>query len=157
MASRSSGDSYQAVGPLLHRLLCKLVVDHVVKHRAPVAVHRLVHIFPGAERRDDEGHLVSHASFEVVLEPIVGAVHDLINGKRGRRPVGVCLIVLLQLRLDLCQPLVQLLFWAGIQGGEGADNPCLALRDDERRVGDDEERGPDDRYTQTALQRLCEL
>jgi len=86
---------------------------------------------------------VLDARLEVVHQPVVGAVDNLVDGEgRGRR-VGVGGVVLRELRLDPDQPLIELVLWAGVERREGADDARLALRDDEVRRGDDEERRAD--------------
>ena len=96
--ARRHGD--QAIRAFLDRLLGEFIVDDVVQHDAAVAVHRLVHVFTRAQRRDDDGHLVLHAQLQVVLQAVVRLVHDLVDGKWRRRLVRVLGVVFGQLRGD---------------------------------------------------------
>ena len=141
MAAGTGGYRDQAIGAFLDRLAGKAVVDDVVQHDAAVGVHRLVDELLGPQRSDHDRHLVLHAQFQVVLQAVIGAVHDLVDRKRRRGSVGIGRVPSRQLRGDLLQPFFQLLRRPGIQRREGADDTGLALGDDQVRIGDDEHGG----------------
>ena len=89
MAARAGRHRDQAVGALLDRLAGEAVVDHVVQHDAAVASA------PPAltsSRAPSEvmtiGTLYFTHSVEVVLEPVVRLVDDLVDRERRRRALG---------------------------------------------------------------------
>jgi hypothetical protein len=80
VAAGTRGHGDQAVGALLDRLVREGVVDDVVQHHAAPGVHGVVDVGARAQAGDDDGHLVLGADLHVVLEPVVGLVHDLVDG-----------------------------------------------------------------------------
>jgi hypothetical protein len=140
---RRHGD--QPVGALVDGLVREGVVDDVVQHDAAPAVNRLVDVRSRAERGDDDRHLVSGADLHVVVEPVVGLVHDLVDGERRCGGFRMVPVPRGQRLGDLGQPLVQLLGRPGIERRHRTDDAGLALRDDELGVADDEQRRADDR------------
>ena len=145
VATGAGSHCHQPVGALFNRLVGKLVVDDVVQHHTAPAVHRLVQVFACAQAGDDQRHLVFGTDLHVVLQPVVGLVHDLVDGKRGRRCLGMRLVVRGQRLGDFGQPVVQLRGRAGIERGHRADDAGLALGNHQLRVADDEQRRSDDR------------
>ena len=89
MAAGAGRHQDQAVGALLDRLVREFLVDDVVEDDAAPVMRGLVQLFAGAERGDDHRHLVLLAKREIRIEPVVGAVHDLVDGERRRQPLGM--------------------------------------------------------------------
>ncbi len=89
MAAGPGGDQDQAVGALLDRLVREFLVDHVVKNDAAPAMGGLIELLARAKRGDDDRHLVLFAERKVLFEPVVRTVHDLIDGERRRRRIGM--------------------------------------------------------------------
>ena len=83
MATRAGRHGDQTVCAFVNRLVRKPVVDDVVQHDAAPAVHRLVQVLARTQAGDDDRHLVFGADLHVVLKPVVGLVHDLVDGKRS--------------------------------------------------------------------------
>ncbi len=152
MAARPGRHRDQPVRALVDRLLGEGVVDDVMQHDAAIAVHRVVDLLARAQRGDDDGHLVFHAQCQVVLEPVVGLVHDLVDGERRRGLVRMLRIVFGQRRGDALQPGLQQLGRARVQRRERADHAGLALGDHEIRIGDDEQRRAHHGHGQAVLQ-----
>ena len=152
MAARAGGHGNQAVGALLDGLAREAVGDDVMQGDPAIGVDRLVQVLASAERGYDDRNLVFHAQLDVLLEPIVGLVHDLVDGERRRRRLRVGLVIGRQFLGDPGQPLVQLRDGAGVQRREGPDDASLALGDHQVRIADDEQRRGDDRKTQAVAQ-----
>jgi len=131
----------------------EFLVDHVVKHDAAPAMRGLIEFFARAQRGDDHRHLVLLAQRQILIEPVVRTVHDLVDRERRRRPLGMRLVMRGQFFLDLHQPLVEQGRRTRIQRRERSDDPRLALRDHEIRHGNDEQRRSDHRNRQTALEQ----
>jgi hypothetical protein len=75
-----------------------------------------------------------------VLEAVIRTVNDLVDRKGRRRRVWIVAVMLRKRFCDFVQPLVELRRRARIQRREAADNPSLALGDDQLRIRDDEKR-----------------
>jgi hypothetical protein len=58
---------------------------YVMEHEAAVAVRRFDHRVRRAQARDHDRHLVLYADIQVLLQPLIARVHDLIDGE-GRDP-----------------------------------------------------------------------
>ena len=142
MAARTGSNGDQAIGALFHGLFGELVVDDVVHDDAAIAVNGLVHVFTRAQRRDDHRHLVFHAQRQIVHQPIVGTVDDEVDGI-GR-------IIRAKFGRQALQPFFELGQWPGVEAGEAADDAGAALRHDQFRTGDDEQRRTDHRDRQAA-------
>jgi hypothetical protein len=140
MPARAGGHRDQPVRALLDRLAGEGEVDHVVHGDPAPAVDRLVHLRPRAERGDDDRDAVLLAHGEILLQAIVGAVHDLVDGEGGGGPVGIGRVVGGEFLLDPREPLVEHCRGPCVQRREGADDPRLALRDHEIGGRDDEHR-----------------
>jgi len=123
----------------------KSVVDDVVQHHPAPAVHGLVHVGARAQAGDDDRHPVLGAQRQVLLQPVVALVHDLVDGKRGCGLLRVRAVVRGQRLGDFGQPLVELRSRARIERRHGAHDARLALGDHEFGVADDEQRCADDR------------
>jgi hypothetical protein len=153
MAARAGADQDQPVDAGLQRALGVLDVGHVVEHQAAVAPRRDDHVVGRAQRGDLDRHLVLLAKIDVVLQPIVGAVHDLVD-REGRHPLlGMPGLVLGKFRGDALQPLLEHLLGPGIERREGADDARLALLDHQVGVGDDEQRRADRRNREGIAQQ----
>ena len=88
-----------------------------------------------------------------MFEPDVRLVDDLVDreGRGGR--VGMVAVPRGQLLGDLVEPFVEQGFGPRIERGEGADDPGLALGDDQIGHRDDEERRADDGQPQAIEER----
>jgi len=153
MAARAGRYQDQAVGALLDRLVREFLVDHVVKHDAAPTMRSLIEFLARAERGDHHRHLVLLAHRQILLEPVVRPVHDLVDRERRRRPLGMRLVMSGKLFLDPHQPLLEQCGRPSVQRGKRSDHTRLALRDHQIRHGDDEQRRADHRNRQTALEQ----
>jgi hypothetical protein len=134
----------QPVHPGLQRLLGVAHVDDVVEHQAAVAVNGLDDPPRRPQAGDDDGHPVLHAQVEVVIEPVVRFVDDLVD-REGRHLRSLVLLpVPVQRIANLEEPLPEQLRRPGVQGREGADDAARALRDHQPGLGEDEHGGADD-------------
>ena len=114
---------------------------------APVA-HGIEHFRARSKRGYDHGNLPFLAGFHVRFDPVVGLVNDLVDRERCCPAIGVRTVVRGEFFRDLMQPFVQQCLRPSVQGRETADDPRLALRDDQFRPRDDEQRGTDQRQAQ---------
>ena len=73
---------------------------------------------------------------------------DLVDREWGGRPVGMVAVVRGQFLGDAMQPFVELRLRPGIECRKAADDPRLALSDDQFDAGHDEQRRTDDRQAQ---------
>ncbi len=128
------------------------VVDHVVQYDAAIGLNRLVDLRHGAERGDDDRHLVFDAHHQIVLETLVRGVDDLVDGKRRGRTLRVFRVVIGQFLGDLGQPFVKLGLRTRVQRRKRTDHAGLALG--ERQIGmrNDEKRRCDHRQAQVVFQ-----
>ena len=113
---------------------------------------RIVDLFTGTERGDDDRHLVADHLGEVLLEAIVRSVDDEVDRERSgrllriRRSVG-------GVRLgDLIEPVGQLRGRTGIERREGPNDSGLALSLDQFGPRGDEHGGADDGQTELGAQ-----
>jgi hypothetical protein len=93
MAARPGCDGDETVRALLDGLPGEGLVDDVVQRYAAPRMGGLVQLDPCPERRDDDRHPVAPADLEVVLEPRIGPVHDLIDGEGRGGPVRMGSVV----------------------------------------------------------------
>ncbi len=164
-ATKANGDSVpawppapadtriRAVGALLDRLVREFLIDHVVKDDAAPAMRGLVELFARAQRSDDHRHLVLLAERQILVEPVVRAVHDLVDGERRRRPLRMRLVMGREFFLDPHQPLVEQRCGARVQRRKRSDDARLALCDHQVWNGNDEQRRTDHGNRQTALEQ----
>ena len=138
MTPGAAGDRNQAVRAFFHGFLGETVVDDVMQGDAAVAVHRFVDPFLGTQGGNHNGGLVLDTHFHVVLQPGIGAVHDLVDRIGRRGIVWVFLVVTVQFVVNALQPFIQHRFRARIQGRKGADDTGFALGNDQIRIGNDE-------------------
>ena len=148
MAAGAGRHGDQPVGALANRRMGMTVVDDVMQNDAAVGMHGVVHLWHRAERRDDDGNLVFDAHRQVMLQPFIGAMNDLVDGEGGGGSVRVAGVVCRQLLGDHRQPLVELAFRPGVEGGKSADDAGLALGDRQGGMGDNEQRRADQRQPQ---------
>jgi hypothetical protein len=147
VAARASADENESVDAGFERLFGMPDVDHIVQHDAAVRVNVRDHVVRRAQARDRDRHLVPDAGLEIVLEPVVRLVHDLIDRvRRGIRISG-------ERRLDLAEPLVERFLRPCVQRRERADDAGLALLDDELWIPGDEHRRADHGNPQSLQQR----
>ena len=130
--ARSDGD--KAVGALINGLLAKRVVNDVMQDDAAIGVNGLIDIHPRAQRGDHHRYLVLNAQGQILLEPVIALVDDLIDRERRRRRIGMGAIIGRQFFGDLGQPLIQLRDRPGVQRREGSHYARLALRDHQFRI-----------------------
>jgi hypothetical protein len=134
-------------------LCAKFLVDHIVKNDAAPAMRGLIEFLARAERRDDHRHLVLLAKREILFEPVVRSMHDLIHRERRRQPVGMRLVMRGELLLDPHQPLVEQRRRTRVQRRKRSDDTRLALRNYQIGHGNDEQRRTDHGNRQTALEQ----
>ena len=153
MAAGAGRYQDQPVGALLDRLVREFLVDHVVKNDAAPAMRGLIEFLARAERGDDHRHLVLLAKREILIEPVVRPMHDLVHRERRRQPVGMRLVVRGEFFLDPHQPLVEQRRRTRVQRRKRSDDTRLALRDHQIGHGNDEQRRTDHGNRQTALEQ----
>ena len=83
MSAGAGAHQDQPVDARFRRLACVAHVDHVVEHDAAVGMDGATTSRGALQAGDDDRHLVAHADLEVVLQPVVGLVHDLVD-REGR-------------------------------------------------------------------------
>ncbi len=120
-------------------------VGDVVEDHAAVAVDRIHHVAHGAQRGDDQRHLLLDRDRHVGHQPGVGRVDDVVDAEGGGPG--------LQPALDLVNPVAIALGRALVQRREGADDPGVAGLDHQIRAGDQEHGRRDDRQGQAFLKR----
>ena len=96
-----------------------------MQYDAAIGMDRVIDLRHRAQRRDDDRRLVFHAHPQVVLQPLVRHVHDLVDREGGRRLVRVLGVVVGQFLGDLCQPLVELGFRPRVERRKRADDAAL--------------------------------
>ena len=148
MAAGAGCDGNETVRTFLDRLACEAVGDHVVQRYAAIGMHRVVQVLARAQRGDHYGRLVFHAECQVLLEPVVRPVHDLVDGEGRRRAFRMGAVMGREFFGDTRQPFVQQRDRPRIERREGADDAGFALGDDEIRIGNDEKRRGDHRDRQ---------
>ena len=113
-----------------------------------------VYFNPCAKGCDPNRHLPLGADLDISFETPVRAVDDLINGVGRGRAIRIGLIVAIELLGNVLQPAFKFdgftLLLTGIESGKTADNPSLALRNDQLGGRDDEHGRTDHRYAQIA-------
>ena len=107
MASICCSPPERAGGALLDRLVREELIDVVVQHDASVGMHRPIDVLAGPQRRDHERHSVFDTKVEVVTEPIVRLVHDLVDRKGSRWSLGMFFVVRLQFGCDPLEPFAE--------------------------------------------------
>ncbi len=89
------------------------------------------------------GTLYFSQKLDVVLQPVVGAVRDLVDREGRHFLLGMLGLVLSQLAGDALQPFLEHFLRPRVQRRERADDAGLALLDPQVRIGDDEQRRSD--------------
>jgi hypothetical protein len=143
MAAGSRRHQHQAVGALLDRLVREFLVDHVMEDDAAPVVRRLVELFARAERGDHHRHLVLLAKRQILIEAVVGFVHNLVDRERRREPIRMRPVVGGEFFPDPRQPFVEQRRRPRIQRWKRSDHTGLALRDHEIGHRNDEQRCSD--------------
>ncbi|MNL38825.1 hypothetical protein D3C87_1610650 [compost metagenome] len=128
------------------------VVDDVMQHDAAIRMHGGIHLRHGAKRGDHDRHLVLHAHHQIVFQPPVRRMDDLVDGKWCRWLVGIGGIIRCKFFRYLCQPFVELAFGPRIERRKSPDDTRLALRQRQLRMRYDEERRCHDRQPQPVLE-----
>jgi hypothetical protein len=116
------------------------VVDDVVQNDAAVGVDRVVHLRPSAKGRDDDRDFVLDTGCQVLFKPLVGPVHDLVDGERRSWQVGIGIAEVGELLLDAVEPIAQRRCGASVERWKRPDDACLALGDDQLGPRTDEHR-----------------
>ena len=75
--TRAHGDD--AVDTLVDRLLCVTNINYVMEYDTAIAVHCVDDFGRWTQARNDDRHLVLDARFNVMLEPVIALMHDLIH------------------------------------------------------------------------------
>ena len=107
MTAGAGRDRDDAVCAFLDGLAGEAVVDDVVQRDSAPRVHRLVELDARAERGDDDRHLPLRANLHVVLEAVVGAMDDLVDGEGRGGLLGMLAVPGGQRFGDLVQPFVE--------------------------------------------------
>ena len=108
VAAGAGRDRDQSVRALLDRLAGEAVVDDVVQHDPAVGMDGRVDVLARAERGDDDRRLPFDGQLEVLLEPGVRLVHDLVDGEGRGGLIGMRLVMRGERLGDLVQPFVEL-------------------------------------------------
>ena len=140
MATRTGSDRDQAIGPLLDSLARKTIIDDVMERYAAPCMYRLVQVLTCPQRRDRDRHLPLGANCDIFIEAVVRTMDDLVHRIGSRRTIRIVTVVRCQLFGNLVKPFVELARGACIERREAADNPRLALRDNQFRTGYNEQR-----------------
>ncbi len=149
VAAGAGRDEDQSVDAGVERLLRVTDADDVVEDDAAVRMDRVEHRpVRRAQARDHDRHAMLDAYLDVVHQPIVRRVDDLVDRVRRDRPIRMRGPMRRERVLDPTQPARQLVRRSRVERGERADDAGLALRDDELGAARDEHRGADDRQAQ---------
>jgi hypothetical protein len=152
MAACPGGYRDQAVRAFLDRLAGVGVVDDVVHDDATITVGRLVDFGAGTQRGDDHRHLVFYGQLDIVHQPLIGAVDNLVDRIGRYFFVRVQLLVFAQFVSDALQPVFQHRAGPGVERGKRSDNPGLALGNHQIWIGNDKQRRADDGNGQVIFQ-----
>ena len=125
MAAGAGAHRDQAVDAGFRRLAGVAHVDDVVEHEPAIALHGADQLLHGAERGDDQRHLVLDRDLEVGLQPRIALVHDQIHAERRARPAGVAFDAVEPLA-DLDQPGLVVLARAVVERRKRADDAGAA-------------------------------
>jgi hypothetical protein len=117
-------------------------------------VHRFIDVLARAERSDDDRRFPLDGQRNVLLEPGVGLVDDLVDRKRRCRSLRVSAVMGGERFGDFMQPFVELRNGPCVQCGKSADDPGLALGNYQRRMRDDEQRSADNRQPELVVQNV---
>ena len=148
MTARAGTDENKPVDPGANGAAGMADIGHVMKHHAAIAVHRIHHFAHGAERGDDQRHLVVHADFQIGLNPGIAAVNDQIDTEGGRPFIAA------EGRFYLFQPGFETFAAALIERRKGAENPGSAAGDHQFRPRSQKHRRGDDGQGQPAPERI---
>ena len=108
MTARARRDRDQSIGAFLDRFVCKDVVDDVMQYDAAPTVNGVIDICARAQTRDGDGYFVLGANLHVVFETVIALVHDLVDGKGGRRRLRVGPVMRCERFGDFRQPFIEL-------------------------------------------------
>ena len=125
MAAGAGTDQDQPVDAGLQGALGVGDVGHVVEHQAAVALGRLHHVVGCAQRGDLDRHVVLLAEVDVVLQAVVGAVHDLVDREGRHLLLGMLLLVLAQLRVMRCSHSSSISLGRAFSAGKAPTMPAL--------------------------------
>ena len=150
MSARARAHRDQAIDAGFRRLARVAHVDHVVEYQPAIALHGADQLLHGAERRDDQRHLVLDRDFEIGLQARIALVHDQVHAERRRCAAGVALDAVEALA-DFDEPGLIGLAGPVVERREGADDAGAAGFHHEVRVGDEEHRRGDRRDRQAAM------
>ena len=125
-------------------------VDDVVEHEPAVALHRADQFLHGAERGDDQRHLVLDGNLEIRLQARIALVHNKIHAVRRRCAAGFALDAVEPLA-DFHEPCLVVRAGAAVERRERADDAGTAGLHHEVGVGDEKHRGGDRRDREAAL------
>ena len=145
MATRTRRHRDQAIGALLDCLMRITVVYNVVQGNPAPTVHCGIQILACAERRDRDRHLPFTAGCNILFQPVIRFMDDLVDCIRSRRTVGIIAIMRSELLGNLVQPFVQLCLRTSVQCRKRTDHAGLALGNHQFRPGNDEQGRADNR------------
>ena len=149
---RTSDTSANGLSTRLQRLLRVTDVDHVVKHDAAVGMDFLDDVTRRPQAGDNHRHLVPDAERDVVVEPIVGVMHDLVHGEGSDLPPRFGATRGVDFTCHGGQPFIQQLRRPRVERRKGTYNAGHALRQHQLRLRDDEHRRTDHGQHQIVLQ-----
>ncbi len=112
MAARSGADENQAIDACFERFFGVTHVDHVVQHDPAVRVNVRNDVVRRPKTGDRDRHFVPDADLDVMLEPVVRLVHDLVD--REWR----CIRMPRERALDLAQPVIERFLRARVERGK---------------------------------------
>ena len=140
MPTRTGCHSNQSISALFYGLLGKAVVDDIVDNDTAIGMDSFVYINSCAERCYDDGNFVLHAQFNILHQPVIGLVNDLVDSKRSCRFVWISLIIGVQFPGNTLQPLFQYFYRARVESWKRSDDTGFTLRDDQVWIGNNEQR-----------------
>ena len=115
VATRTSRNRDQPVCTLPDGGTGMAVIDDIVQDDAAIGMDGGIDFRHGAKRRDDNRYLIFDAEAEIMLQPPVRHVDDLVDGKGGGRAIRMAAVVVGKRLGDLRQPFVELRFRPGIE------------------------------------------
>lgn len=143
MTARAPCDSDQTIRALFHGLTREAVVDNIVQRDAAPCVNRVVQFRSRTQRGDGDLRRVFGARLQILLQPVVRAVDDLVHriGRGGL--VGMIPIMSGQRLGYFGQPFIQLALRAGVQRRKATDDASLTLCNHQCGVRNNEQRRRD--------------
>ncbi|ERS82319.1 hypothetical protein Q671_03175 [Halomonas sp. PBN3] len=140
MATGTIAYQDQSINAAIDGLMRMAQSRHIMEDPPAIIMHSLHDPMRGVQAGDHQGYTKLGTQRQIVLQAIIGRMHDEVDREGSDPAPGVGLTAVSKPLGDTCEPNRKFVHWACIEGGKRSHDPGPALSQHQFGTGKNEHR-----------------